>query len=125
MEQVILDTNFILTAIRNKIDLFEELYFNGYKIIIPKQIINEIEKIKISVKKLKFRQEASLALTIIEKQEFKNIDLKGKNVDNAIINYAKENPGLIIATLDREIQNKLKKKNKIMIIKNKYNLEII
>ena len=69
MQQILLDTNFILSCIRNKLDLFEELKFRGYAIIIPEQIINEIEKIKISVKKLRFRKEAELALRILKKHK--------------------------------------------------------
>jgi rRNA-processing protein FCF1 len=125
MQEILLDTNFILSCIRNKFDLFEELNFRGYKIIIPDQIINEIEKIKVSVKKLRFRKEAELALKIIQKNNFKNILIEGKNVDNAIVNYARQYPNLTIATLDNEIQKKLKKKNKIMILRNRNTLEII
>ena len=125
MQQILLDTNFILSCIRNKLDLFEELKFRGYAVIIPEQIINEIEKIKISVKKLRFRKEAELALKILKKHSFNKILLDGKNVDNAIVNYARQNPDLTVATLDNEIQKKLKKKNKIMILRNRNALEII
>lgn len=125
MQQILLDTNFILSCIRNKLDLFEELKFRGYSIIIPEQIINEIEKIKISVKKLRFRKEAELALRILKKHNFEKILLEGKNVDNAIINYARQYPDLTVATLDNGIQKKLKKKNKIMILRNRNALEVI
>ncbi len=43
MGQVLLDTNFILNCINQKIDFFEDLA--GYKIIIPQEVINEIKKI--------------------------------------------------------------------------------
>jgi rRNA-processing protein FCF1 len=125
MQQILLDTNFILSCIRNKLDLFEELKFRGYTVIIPEQIINEIEKIKISVKKLRFRKEAELALRILKKHNFEKILLEGKNVDNAIVNYARQYPDLTVATLDNGIQKKLKKKNKIMILRNRNALEII
>ncbi len=125
MQQILLDTNFILSCIRNKVDLFEELYFRGYEIIIPDQIVNEIEKIKVSVKKLRFRKEAELALKILEKTPHKSIVLEGKNVDNAIVNYAKQNPDVTIATLDAEIRAKLKKKSKVMVLRNRNTLEIM
>lgn len=119
MKKILLDTNFILTCIKNKIDLFEELFLEGYKIIIPVQIINEIKKFE------KKKSEARVALKILQKDFYESSDLGKGIVDNKIINFAKENPKIIVATLDREIQKKLKKKNKIMIIRNKKTLEVI
>ena len=43
MKKVLLDTNFILTAIRNKIDFFEEIKLIGMKIAVPKQVVAEIK----------------------------------------------------------------------------------
>jgi rRNA-processing protein FCF1 len=99
---------------KQKIDFFNYLELEGYSILIPDQIINELEKLK-----------KTSALTLIEneKNKFKKISLKGKIVDNSIINYAKENPDIIIATLDREMQKKIR--NRKMIIRNKKKLEII
>ena len=48
MRIALLDTSFILTCVRNKIDFFEQLELNGFKIIIPEQVIKEIEAIKNS-----------------------------------------------------------------------------
>ena len=86
----------------------------GIKILIPQEVINELVKLK-----------KPSALTLLENEEdkFTRISVKGKIVDNAIINYAKENPEVIIATLDRGIQNKIK--NKRMIIVDRRKLEII
>jgi uncharacterized protein len=112
MKQILLDTNFILTCMKNKIDFFDYLDLEGYSIIIPEQIINELEKLK---------QES--ALRLLEKNKFKKISLTGKIVDNSIINYARENPEIIIATLDREIKTKIK--NRKMTIRNRNKLEIV
>jgi rRNA-processing protein FCF1 len=112
MKQILLDTNFILSCIKQKIDFFDYLEGEGYDIIIPEQVINELEKLK-----------EELALRLLKKNKFEEIYLKGKIVDNSIINYAKENPDTIIATLDREIQNKIR--NKKMIIVDRRKLEII
>ncbi len=118
----LLDTSFILTCIRNKIDFFEELKLEGTEIIIPEKVIKEIEKIKNS-KKSEAKPEADLALKFIKAKKPKIIQLKGKTTDNAIINYAKQNPGVIIATLDREIKKKTK--NHKLLIRSKKKLEII
>jgi len=112
MKQILLDTNFILTCIKQKIDFFEYLNLEGYSIIIPEEVIKELEKLK-----------KEFALKLIESSKFKKISLKGRIVDNSIIKYAKENPEIIIATLDRGIQKKIK--NRKMIVRNKKQLEII
>jgi rRNA-processing protein FCF1 len=116
MKQVILDTNFILSCIRKKIDFFDEIQLMGIKIIIPEQVINEIKKFETK------KSEAKLALKLLERKEFKKIDLGKGYVDKKIINYAKENPGLIIATLDREMKNKTKNQ-KLVIRGNR--LEVV
>jgi rRNA-processing protein FCF1 len=99
---------------KQKIDFFEELYLMGIQIMVPEQVVKELKKLK-----------KSSALTLLEKEEgkFKEISLKGTIVDNSIINYAMENPTIIIATLDKDIQNKIR--NRKMIIRGKKKLEII
>ncbi len=113
MKQIILDTSFILTCIKQKIDFFEELV--GTQILIPEQVINEIKNLK--------NPNSGLALKILEKNKFKKIDLGKGNVDNLIIKFAKENPKSIVATLDKEIKNKTK--NYKLIIRGKKKLEVI
>jgi len=124
---VLLDTNFILTCVKQKIDFFYDIKFMGLKILIPKQVINEIKKIVESKKKLHFRKDAELALRILEKEKnsFKKIDLSdyGKNTDKRIKNFADKNKDIIVATLDRELKNKIK--NKKLVIRGKKKLEVM
>jgi rRNA-processing protein FCF1 len=96
---------------KQKIDFFEEIHLMGIQILIPEEVRNELIKLK-----------RDSALRLFEKNKFKEIYLGGKIVDNSIIKYAKENPEVIIATLDRGIQNKIR--NKKMIIRGKKKLEI-
>ena len=117
MKQIILDTSFIVSAVRNKLDFFEQLEFQGFKIIIPDEVIGEIKGLA------KSKPEAELALKILEKSEFKEIELGMKNVDNGLVKFAKENSGVVIATLDKEIRQKLK--GRTMIIRGIKNLEIV
>ena len=123
MKKVILDTNFVLTCIRNKIDFSEEIKLRGIQILIPQQVIKEIRGIADSRKKLRFREEANIALKILEKIPFKKIDLKEKNVDKGIIKFAEKNKKAIIATLDRELKRKIK--NSKLVIREKKKLEVI
>ena len=123
MKQVILDTSFILTCIKQKIDFFEQLESEGLKIIIPKQVIREIEKITSSKQKLHFREDAKSALKLLKKSNFKKIDLETKRVDAGLVKFTKENPKTIIATLDKELKNKIL--NHKLVIRGKKKLEII
>jgi rRNA-processing protein FCF1 len=124
MKKVIIDSSFILTCVKQKIDFFKWLEERGIQILIPKQVIDEIKNIENSKKKLHFKNDAELSLFIIEKNKknFKEIDLKWKNVDNALVKFAEKNKEIIIATLDREIKSKIK--NKKLLIKGKKMLEI-
>lgn len=121
MKYVLLDTNFILSCVRKKIDFFEEIKFRGMKIIIPNEVIKELKKISETGKK-KFSDEAKIALKILDKNSFEKADLKIKNVDNGIVKFAKEHEDYVIATLDKEIQTKIK--NNKLIIRGEKELEI-
>jgi len=123
MKTIVLDTNFILTCIRNKLDFFDGFKFNGLRMLIPKQVLQEIKRISESRKKLRFKEEAKLALKLLEQNSFKEIDLKSKNVDNGIVKFTKVHKGIIVATLDKELQARIQ--NPKMIIRNKKRLEII
>ncbi len=115
MKPALLDTNFILTCIKQKIDFFEELKFMGIKILIPKQVMAELKGLKI--------QEAKFALRLLEKNIFEEIDIGRGEVDKRIKLFAEKNPEILVATLDKELQKKLK--NKKIIIRGKKKLEII
>lgn len=112
MRQVILDTSFILTAIRQKVDFFERLEHEGMEVLIPDQTIDELMGLG-----------AQLALHILEKHKFHLIKVPGKDADAAIINFAKKNPKAIVATLDVGLQKKFK--NKKMIIRQRKKIDII
>jgi len=112
MRQVILDTSFILTCIKQKIDFFEKLEHEGFQIIIPDQTIDELMGLG-----------AKLALKILEKRKFKVVKLSGKDADTAIINFSRENPEAVVATLDNGLQKRIK--NPKMIIRQKKKIEII
>ena len=122
MKQAILDTNFILSCVKQKIDFFGDLPNMGLEILIPTQVIEEIKRVANSTKKLRFRDDARLAQVILEKNKFKEIDIRGKYVDRGLIKYATEHPRLIVATLDKEIKDKLR--NSKLIIRGKKKLEL-
>ena len=112
--KVLLDTSFVLSAIRNKIDFLDRIENLGLQAIVPTQVIVELEGIA------KTKQEAEIALKILKK--VKVIDLKTKNTDAGIIKYAKNNK-IVVATLDKEIKKKTK--NQKLVIRAKKRLEIL
>ncbi len=112
MRQVILDTSFILTAVRQKIDFFERLEHEGLEVFVPDQAIDELMGLG-----------AQLALHILEKHRFHLVKLPGKDADAAIIAFAKKNPEAIVATLDAGLKKRIK--NRKMIIRQMKKIEII
>ena len=123
MKKAVLDTNFILSCVKQKIDFLDEIQFMGMEILIPEEVLKEIEKIRDSGKKLHFRENALLTLKILDKKEFKKIKLGTQDVDKGLVNFAEKNKDVIIATLDREIKKKIKKSK--LVIRGKKKLEII
>ena len=112
MRHVILDTSFILTCVKQKVDFFEKLEHEGFKISIPNQAIDELMSLG-----------AQLALNIIGKHKFNIVKFPGKDADSAIIAFAKANPTAVVATLDRGLQKKIR--NPKMVIRQRKKLEII
>lgn len=111
---IILDTNFILISTKNKIHLFEELQkeFPEGKILIPIEVINELREIsEDNTQKVKDREFAKLSLDIIKKKNPARTTLGKIDADAGIIRYAKQYPTTIIATLDRNLKDKIKTNN--------------
>lgn len=123
MKKVILDTSFILTCVKQKIDFFEYLEMQGFQILISNEVIKELEKIVVSKKKLRVRDDAVLALKLLKSDSFKKVDLNSKNVDNGIVKFAKEEPSMVVGTLDSEIKRKAK--NPKLVIREKKRLEVV
>ena len=131
---VILDTNFLLYVVKNKIDFVREidkLCDFSYDLIIPKQVLDELHSIsKGKDNKRKDKVAAELALQILgkiaEKDGILVIEAKGKNADDAIVNIVKKNHNkeVMVATMDKELKKRIKKINIISIRQGKY-LEFI
>lgn len=111
----LLDTNFILTCVKQKIDFFEDIKLMGIQIIIPQEVVAEIERLKTP--------EAKTALALLQKNKFKKIEINKGHVDKKIISYLKDKPKIILATLDKELQSKVS--NPKMIVRERKRLEII
>lgn len=123
--KILLDTNFILTCIKQKIDfektanqiIDKEIFW-----LVPEQVIKEIKKIQEKKQtKNKDKESAKIALEIINNLNYEKITLeKNKNIDMAITNYLK-NKEIVLATLDKNLKKRVSK-NKILSIKGKNHL---
>ena len=123
MRKALLDTNFILSAIKYKIDFIEGIQFLGLTPIVPIQVLGELKKIIESKKKSQFKENAELALKIIKKNKLEEVDIKYNYVDKGIIRYSRLHPEVVVATMDKELKNKLKSRK--LIIRAMKRLELL
>jgi len=127
---IIPDTNFLLYCAKQKIDYLREIseILNGREeIIILSRVLEELKKLKLKAHKLADRDSASLALQILEKylKEKKVKEIKSKGyADNTIRQLSKEQD-TIIATLDKELKNRLQGAAGIITIFGKRSIKLI
>ena len=112
MKEVILDTSFVITALKEKIDFFDEIESMGIDVVVPQQTLDELKALG-----------SNLGLAVLKKHKFKLIKISGENADAAIINYSRENPNVIIASLDKALQKKTKRHR--MVIRARKKIEVI
>jgi len=115
---ILLDTNFILECVKNKIDL-DDLKIYG-NLFLPIEVYSELQNILLDKRqKEKNKAIAKLALQILDKKNLKTISLEIDKVDDGIINYVRRNDNIIVATLDKELKSRLEGIAKILTIRNK------
>ncbi len=125
--KILLDTNFILTTMKQKIDfpnLADEIFSEPIEWVVPQQVLNELGNLKDrNGMKRKDRAAAGLGFDILQTINPEIVELqKNRNVDIGIVNYI-VGKDIILATLDRDLKNRIK--NKILTIRNRKMLEII
>ena len=107
---VVLDTNFLIYCAKNKLDYAEELsnLLSGeYDLVVPLQVVRELKLLSEDLKKKisgKDKAAANLALQLLETNNVKTVKVKGKTVDDGIINLSKEDKRNIVCTLDKEMR---------------------
>ena len=125
--KILIDTNFLIYLAKNK--LFDDLNALGHEVVIPRVVDFELEKVSQDKNlKIEDRNAASLAQDIVKRfvelKKAKYLDNIEKEADDEILRYAKKTK-CIVATMDKELQEKLKKQgNKIIIIRQEKYLEL-
>lgn len=118
MYTIILDTSFILTALKFKIDIFSELN----RICDFKYKISIIDK---TIDELKGKKLGKLAVKLLKDKNVNIINTSEEGiVDSIIINLAEKDKDIIVATQDIELKKDLKE-NKIITIKQRKYLIIV
>jgi rRNA-processing protein FCF1 len=126
--KILLDTNFVLTCAKQKIDfpnVAEQVIDQKIEWIVPQDVLDELGQLKDKKgTKTKDKQAAALSFDVLQSLNPKIIELKGKNpnVDIKIVNYIIDKQ-ITLATLDKNLKSRVK--NKILTIRGKKNLEII
>ena len=127
MVKVLLDTNFLVYCAKQKIDYLGKIrdLISGGELIVFSSIIDELKKLSDKAGKASDKQAAELALKIlkkyIKKKEIKVLETK-KSADKAILEAAKSE--VVVATADRILKKKLKKKARILSIRQKRDLKL-
>ena len=110
--EVILDSSFIISCVRDRIDFLSQLEEQGFKVKVPRGVLQEMKDLK---KKAKLSHEDRVAINvafeIFQQRNIKKMTLGGKNVDEGLIEKGKQ--GYYIATLDKNIKHNVP--NKIVI----------
>lgn len=120
MKNVVLDTSFILTALSNKIDIKQELL----NLLDEPFSIYYIDKTKDELKNKPLEKLAITVLKNLSATEIKTT--KEGNVDSLLIIHAETYPKDIIATQDKALKEKLKKRNtRLITIRQKRYLKMV
>ncbi|MEK6918512.1 MAG: PIN domain-containing protein [Nanoarchaeota archaeon] len=124
MVEVLLDTNFLISCVKQKIhfvDAIKELLSDS-EIVVPAQVVSELQRISTDHDRkyrLEDREHASLALQLIVK--YRVIKGKGKYADKAIIGYVHEknyrSEQVIVATIDSGLVSKVRNVSRVIKIR--------
>ena len=108
--EVVLDTSFIVSCVKKKIDFLDELEGMGFKVLLPKEVFEEIKDLKLN-SDVSTRTAVEVALELLKKRKVKGVTLGDRQVDEGLIEFGKR--GAYIATLDAAIKRSVP--NKVII----------
>ena len=79
----------------------------GYGIVISDNVIKEIKRLADFGKTLKLREIANLSLKVLASEKYESLEIKGKYVDAAIVNYLKTDREYALASVDKVLKKKV------------------
>jgi rRNA-processing protein FCF1 len=125
MKKVLLDTNFMLVPYQFKLDIFngiEKAIEAPHSFVIPTGVVNELKV--LSKGRGKEGAAARFALKLVKLHKHESVESSG-NVDEWILGYATER-GIIVATNDRALREKLKRKRvKVLSLRSRSTIGVV
>ncbi len=115
MKTILIDTSCLVECVKNKIDIQQELtkaIDTSFTIGILDRTLEELDTIIARGKKE--GKAAKIAKTILMTKQVKIYPTEGGHTDNLLLKQANEDT--IIATVDKELKQKLKKKGQDVIV---------
>ncbi|XRO76077.1 PIN domain-containing protein [Methanocaldococcus sp. 28A] len=126
MYKIVPDTNFLIYVFKHKINFdyeIERAINSKFEIVILSPVKEELEKLLRS-RDLKGKEKLAINLALAKIKNYKLINYEGY-ADEAILNYAKENENVIVATNDKELKEKLMENNiPVMVVRQKKYFEV-
>ena len=125
--KIVPDTNFLIYVFKHKINFdyeIERALNAKFKIIILSPVKEELERL-LKSGDLKGKEKLAVNLALAKIKNYKLIDYNANYADEAILNYAKENKNVIVATNDKELKEKLIENNiPVMVVRQKKYFEV-
>jgi rRNA-processing protein FCF1 len=125
--KIVPDTNFLIYVFKHKINFdyeIERALNAKFEIIILSPVKEELEKL-LKSGDLKGKEKLAVNLALAKIKNYKLIDYNANYADEAILNYAKENKNVIVATNDKELKEKLIENNiPVMVVRQKKYFEV-
>ncbi len=114
--KALLDTNFIISCIVKKIDFLTQLKEKGFKVIVPREVLQELKDLRIN-RRISHEERIAIdvALQMLSSKDVKKTSIGGGKVDDLLIKKGEQ--GVHIATLDNGIKRKVP--NRIVILSAK------
>ena len=116
---VLIDTNFIISCIRRKIDFLEELKNMGFKVTLLREVYQELKDLKFKVSN-EDKAAIEIALQMFEKNKVNKGTIGNVSVDMGLIEKGRK--GHYIATLDAAIKRQVP--NRVIINNAKNSIEV-
>ena len=117
--EVVLDSNFVISCIKRKIDFLGQLEEQGFKILLPREVFQELKDLRTDVPHDE-RTAIDMALEMLGSKKMKKVSLGNLNVDQGLIALGRK--GAYIATLDAAIKRAVP--NRVVISNAKNAIEI-
>jgi len=117
--EAVLDSNFVISCMKQKIDFMEELEALGFRVVLPREVFQELKDLRLKLP-LEDKNAIDIALKLISSGKIKKQTLGKGTVDEGLIALGKK--GAYIATLDSAIKRSVP--NRIVIKNSKKGLEV-